>query len=85
MRHLTAHGYLVAAIALVVLGLCIGWPAGRAYQRAIDAWFRFVNHLRMTRYMFRTARLVAFNALGTLSLAALVLVGAVAAVWMLLT
>lgn len=85
MRHLTAHGIVVGGLLLVVVGLCIGWPAGRAYQRAVDAWWRFRNHLRMTGFMFHSARRAALDAAGTVALAGLVLVAAVAAAWMLLT
>lgn len=84
MPHLTATVVAVGCAVLVAFGLAIGWGAGRAFQRALDAWLRFRSHVRATGFMFRTARFAALDAAGTLALAAGVLVAAGVVAWMVL-
>jgi hypothetical protein len=84
MHHLT-HTGIVTAIALgAILFVAIGWSAGRAYQRAIDAWWRFRNHVAMTRGLWLNARHTAGEAVGVVLLAAGVVVAACVAVWILI-
>jgi hypothetical protein len=84
MPHLTAHGWIVAAATILAVGVFVGWGAGRAFQRAVDAYWRFRNHVRMTRTMWLGARSAAGEAVTTVGLAVLVLAAAVVTAWILL-
>ena len=83
MRHLTTDGWMAASLVLAAVVGAVCWSGGRAYQRAVDAWWRFRNHVRSTGYMFRTARRATSDAVATLALAGLVVIALIATGWML--
>lgn len=83
MHRLTAGGIGVAALVVLLVGMRVGWIGGRAYQRAVDAWWRFRNHMCMVRWMWRDAVASAIRAAGMLAVIAAVVGVAVAAVWAL--
>lgn len=85
MSHLTPTGYVTAGVAILGAGVFVGWGAGRAYQRAADAWWRFRGHIALTRGLLRGARSATGEAAGIVILAALFVAAAVFAVYLLTT
>jgi hypothetical protein len=83
MHGMTRDGVLGAVVAILGVGIWLGWGAGRAYQRAVDAWWRFRNHLAMTRYMFRRSVDTAIEAAVVLLLVGGAVAGVGATVWWL--
>jgi hypothetical protein len=84
MPHLTIADDTAAGAVILVVGIIIGWGGGRAYQRAFDAWWRFRNHVRMTRSMYVSARTAIVEAAGTIGLTVVFVAAACVAAWLLL-
>lgn len=83
MAHLTASGAATVGAVVLGAGVIVGWGAGRAWQRAADAWQRFRDHVAATGIMWRRARYATGEALGTVLLAVAVLTAAGFTAWLL--
>lgn len=85
MHGLTGTGIVVAVVAILLLGVHIGWGAGRKFQRAVDRWRWFRWQLSMAFYTFRMARYAAVDAAKAILLALVVIVVVGGAAWVLIT